>query len=69
MMAKHQLDLNNEVMMVCIVMCVVYSWSLQLSKCQDDVTSLEHKLTTTQQVLDELTETKRQEVASLQDKV
>jgi len=42
---------------------------LQLSEYQNNVTSLEHKLTATQQEVIELTEVKKQEVASLQERV
>lgn len=43
--------------------------SLQLSECQNNITSLEHKLTASQQELAEFTEAKKQEVTLLQEKV
>ena len=47
----------------------MYYGCLQLSECQNNIASLEHSLTISQQELAVVTEAKKQEVTLLQEKV
>ena len=66
--AEQELVLNNKVNLLC-GMVQMYYGRLQLSEYQNNIASLEHSLTTSQQELAVVTEAKKQEVTLLQERV
>ena len=52
-----------------VYMVQMYYGCLQLSECQNNIASLEHSLTISQQELAVVTEAKKQEVTLLQERV
>lgn len=66
--AEQELVLNNKVNLLC-GMVQMYYGCLQLSECQNNIASLEHSLTISQQELAVVTEAKKQEVTLLQERV